>query len=143
MQDTPIDAELLEARLAARVAGLLATAADDPPPGVAERLRHARALALARRPVAVGAAPPARSAAGWRAALARVAARVQAGLWPGVGAALPVAVLALGAWVIAEQTVREHAAVAATVDVALLTDDLPPEAYIDPGFVAFLKLQEP
>jgi hypothetical protein len=29
------------------------------------------------------------------------------------------------------------------IDSALLADDLPPEAYADPGFVAFLKLRQP
>ncbi|MDH5341157.1 MAG: DUF3619 family protein [Rubrivivax sp.] len=29
------------------------------------------------------------------------------------------------------------------MDVALLADDLPPAAYADPGFAAFLKLQQP
>ena len=29
----------------------------------------------------------------------------------------------------------------AEVDAALLTDDLPPQAYTDPGFLHFLKLQ--
>ena len=28
----------------------------------------------------------------------------------------------------------------AEVDAALLTDDLPPEAYADPGFVQFIKI---
>jgi hypothetical protein len=138
---TPIDTELLEARLAARVGGLLTQACDDLPPGVAERLRAARAQALARAR-ARGAAT-ARPPFGWRAALDRAASRVRHGLWPGLGAALPIGVLALGAWLIADQGLREDAAVAASVDVALLADDLPPQAYVDPGFVAFLKLQQP
>lgn len=32
---------------------------------------------------------------------------------------------------------------AADVDAALLADDLPPEAYGDPGFVEFLRQPEP
>ncbi|MFP5445277.1 MAG: DUF3619 family protein, partial [Betaproteobacteria bacterium] len=31
----------------------------------------------------------------------------------------------------------------AEVDAALLTDDLPPAAYADPGFVQFLKTSAP
>ena len=29
----------------------------------------------------------------------------------------------------------------ATVDIALLTDDVPPDAFVDNGFMAFLKLK--
>jgi hypothetical protein len=32
---------------------------------------------------------------------------------------------------------------AAEVDAVLLADDLPPEAYADPGFGEFLKLPQP
>ncbi len=137
----PIDTELLEARLAARVSGLLAQACDELPPGVEERLRVARVQALARLPPRTMATE--QPAMGWRAAFGRAAARVRHGLWPGFGAALPVGVLALGVWLIADQGLREDAAVAASVDVALLSDDLPPQAYVDPGFAAFLKLQQP
>jgi hypothetical protein len=52
-------------------------------------------------------------------------------------------VLAVGSLMVADLKQREDVSVAAEIDAALLADDLPPEAYADPGFVAFLKLQQP
>jgi len=49
----------------------------------------------------------------------------------------------VGSWQLAEGKRRADARAAAAVDAALLADDLPPAAYADPGFVAFLKLQQP
>ena len=63
--------------------------------------------------------------------------------WPRVGALLPIMVLAFGSLLLADMKQREDISVAVEIDAALLADDLPPEAYADPGFVAFLKLQQP
>jgi hypothetical protein len=131
------DQALIEGRLGARLAGALSHRTQSLPPGVDERLRFAREQALQRvRPGEAGAAPVGRS--GGAAVLGRL------GLWwPRFGALLPVAVLALGSAMLLDQREREDVAVAAEIDAALLADDLPPEAYSDPGFVAFLKLQQP
>ena len=63
--------------------------------------------------------------------------------WPRLGALLPVLVLAFGAWLVDDPRQRDEQRVAVAIDVALLADDLPPETYADPGFVAFLKLHQP
>lgn len=133
------DAGLVEARLAARLAGALSERTHVLPDGVETRLRFAREQAIARSRVgAVAAAGP----VSWSAGGALVWGRL-ASWWPQVGALLPVMVLAVGSLMVADLKQREDVSVAAEIDAALLADDLPPEAYADPGFVAFLKLQQP
>ena len=56
---------------------------------------------------------------------------------------MPIAAIAVGALMVQARHARDAAAVAAQVDSALLADELPPAAYADPGFAAFLKLQQP
>jgi len=53
--------------------------------------------------------------------------------------ALPVIALVLGLWGVARYTQHEQLQAATDVDMALLTDDLPPSAYADPGFEEFLR----
>jgi Protein of unknown function (DUF3619) len=131
------DQALIEGRLGARLAGALSRQVQTLPPGVEERLRFAREQALQRlRPAEGGTAIQGRS--GGAAVLGRLGP-----WWPRLGALLPVAVLAFGSVLLLNQREREDVAVAAEIDAALLADDLPPQAYSDPGFVAFLKLQQP
>lgn len=131
------DPALLEGRLAARLAGALRQQAESGlPASVEERLRFAREQALARaresRAVSV------QGGGGGAAVLGLLGS-----WWPRLGALLPALVLALGGLLLLDQHQREDVAVAAEIDAALLADDLPPQAYADPGFVAFLKLQQP
>lgn len=130
------DPALLEGRLAARLAGALKQQAQTLPPGVDERLRFAREQALERARAA--RATSVQGIGGGVAVLGRFGP-----WWPRLGALLPVLVLALGGFLLLEQGQREDVAVAAEIDAALLADDLPPQAYADPGFVAFLKLRQP
>jgi Protein of unknown function (DUF3619) len=132
----PADPALLEVRVAARLAGALKQQADALPPGVEARLRFAREQALECARAA--RASSVQGVGGGVAALGRLGA-----WWPRLGALLPVMVLALGTLLLVDQRQREEVAVAAEIDAALLADDLPPQAYADPGFVAFLKLQQP
>jgi hypothetical protein len=52
----------------------------------------------------------------------------------------PIALLLVGLFTINMVLDEYRAKEVAEVDAALLTDDLPPTAYTDPGFVHFLKL---
>ena len=61
---------------------------------------------------------------GWRAALS----------------AVPVLALVAGLVVLNVSQDEYGTLEVAEVDAALLTDDLPPEAYADPGFVQFIKI---
>jgi Protein of unknown function (DUF3619) len=56
--------------------------------------------------------------------------------------ALPVLTLLAGLWGIHQWQQREQVQVATDIDMALLTDELPPSAYADPGFEEFLSTDE-
>lgn len=131
----PPDTALLEARLAARLAGALTQRSEALPPGVEQRLRFAREQALER--VRLARANEVQRGGGV-AVLGRLGP-----WWPRLGALLPLLVLVVGGLLLLEHREREAVEVAANIDAALLADDLPPEAYADPGFVAFLKLRQP
>jgi hypothetical protein len=122
---------------------------------VQERLRAAREQALTKRkhPLIVTAPQGAGQAtvlghAGGTAVLGQLGGfgfgsgpdRDRAGWWFGHIVSIVVA-LALVAGLVAINVTQddESAAEVANVDTALLTDDLPPQAYADPGFAQFLK----
>ena len=106
---------------------------------IGERLRVARQTALKSRPM------PQR--------LMRHSLAVQANgtlnglpdeglnLWRILVSALPLLALVLGLMLI--QSLQRDLAESdiATLDSALLLDELPPAAYTDPGFVQFMKIQ--
>ncbi|MGC4062983.1 MAG: DUF3619 family protein [Aquabacterium sp.] len=56
-----------------------------------------------------------------------------------LAAALPIVALVAGLWGIQRYYLHEQVQAATEVDMALLTDDLPPAAYSDPGFAEFLR----
>ena len=59
--------------------------------------------------------------------------------WNRVASALPILVLAAGLVTIHVVQNERRASEVAEVDAAILTDDLPPSAYADPGFTQFLR----
>ena len=137
MNRTTHDSALAQQEMFGRaVAARLSSASADLPHDITERLRAARMQALARRkPVLEPVA--AISVSGGQASLPP--GDNGPSLWHRIAAALPL--LALAAGLVAIELVQnEHrASELAEVDAALLTDDLPPSAYADPGFVQFLK----
>lgn len=63
--------------------------------------------------------------------------------WPvRLASLLPLLALLAGLWGINHWAHREQVQAAAEVDTALLTDDLPPAAYADPGFEEYLLSSE-
>lgn len=132
---SPTDPDLLEARLGSRLAALLQESHGPLPHDVTERLRFAREQALARARREAGAAVV---GGGGAAVLGRLGS-----WWPRLGAALPLLFLVIGLFGVSEWNATEQAQAVAEIDAVLLADDLPPAAYADPGFVAFLKLAEP
>jgi hypothetical protein len=132
------DREGLEARFGVRVASMLGERAQSTAPDISERLRFAREQALsraqaARRQVQAATAPVVVSR-GRSAALAS-----PLGWWFKLGSAAPLALLVLGLAGIAHVHDKAQIAAVAEVDAALLSDDLPPDAYTDPGFAEYLK----
>jgi hypothetical protein len=136
------DLDALQARFALRVVASLSEQAGALPHDIGERLRVAREQAVARARQARLAQP---------AAAQQVLVQTQGSLvlgsspslWQRLASVLPLMVLVLGLVLIQHLHEQADIQAAAEVDAALLADDLPPEAYGDPGFVAYLKQPEP
>jgi hypothetical protein len=124
-------------RFGRRVAARLSVGTAELPYDVSERLRAARTQALAKRKRVVGLRTASTvSPSGGAAALT-----ADEGLtwWQRVASVLPIIALAAGLVVIHTIQNERRANEVAEVDAALLTDDLPPSAYADPGFIQFLQ----
>lgn len=120
-----------------RVAARLVAGEAQIPYEISERLRVARVQALARRKRVQPVLAPQVLASGGAATLGFGDEGLS--FWQSVASALPILVLAAGLVLIHSIQNDSRASELAEVDSALLTDDLPPAAYADPGFVQFLK----
>ncbi|WP_255429545.1 DUF3619 family protein [Ramlibacter albus] len=120
-----------------KVASRLQQAAHELPYDISERLRAARVQAVAHRKVAQPR--PARTVLGMGGAAALTFGEDGLNLWGRIASALPIIVLAGGLILIHTAQSERRASELAEVDVQLLTDDLPPQAYTDPGFAQFLR----
>src|SRR5687767_9287536 len=129
--------EAIQARFGLRVAARLNEAARDIPHDVSERLKAAREMALERARLA-RQADTAQAAQGWGAALA-LGGGPRSNWWLKLASALPLAALVAGFIFIERLHTKSQIDTAAEIDAALLADDVPPDAYSDPGFVEFLK----
>lgn len=122
------------------VAARLSDAAAELPYEVRERLRAARVRALEQRKLAARRSDaPVLVQGGGAAALGRGNGDDHFGWAQRIAAALPLLVLAAGLVLLHIAQNDFRASEVAEVDQALLTDDLPPAAYADPGFVQFLR----
>lgn len=135
--------ELQADRYGLRVAALLEQGAAALPHDIGERLRVARQQAVQhRRRAAVAAAVPAlevQRQAGHAAALGK--GPFEGSWWTALGVGLPAMALVLGLLGIYQFQNDSVARETADIDAELLLDELPPEAYADPGFAQFLKTQ--
>jgi len=127
----------LEEQFARRLTARLSAGSAELPHDIGERLRVARQQALARRKLA-----PARSSASVVVSSGGGAALLGGGWWTRVGALVPLVALVVGLVTISALQDENRANDLAEVDAALLTDDLPPAAFTDPGFVQFLKTDD-
>ena len=134
------DVDALQTRFALRVASRLGEQAEALPHDLKERLRVAREQAVARARQVRLAQPE--TAPAFQVSQGSVALGRPLSGWLRMASAMPLMLLVLGLVLI--QHLHEQAEIhaAAEVDAALLADDLPPEAYGDPGFVAFLRQPE-
>jgi hypothetical protein len=124
-------------RFGRRLTARLSAGTAELPYEVQERLRAARAQALARRKRVAGLRTAAVvSASGGAATLS---ADEGVTWWQLVASVLPMIVLVAGLVMIHTIQNDRRANEVAEVDAALLTDDLPPDAYTDPGFIQFLQ----
>lgn len=123
-----------EDRFSRRIAARLDAGNVDLPHDIGERLRIARQQALGKRKLVaqLHAAPSVVSTAGGSAVLG-------GSWWTRIGAVVPLIALVSGLITISVLQDERRATELAEVDSALLTGDLPPAAYTDPGFAQFLK----
>jgi Protein of unknown function (DUF3619) len=106
---------------------------------ISERLRVAREQAVARaRHVQRQASAPLVSLQGGTAALGGPDP-----WWQRLASLLPLLVLAAGLMLVGQWTTREQVLAATDIDAILLSDEVPPDAYADPGFAEFLKSAPP
>lgn len=133
----PAAFDAMQTRFALRVAAGLTERSSELSPDLAERLRFAREKALerARATRAAAVASPVGVSRGGAALLGLAGS----GWWLKFASVLPVFALAAGLFMIQRWQEDAQISVAAEVDAALLSDDLPPRAYSDAGFAEFLK----
>jgi hypothetical protein len=116
------------------VAARLSEGSHELPHDIGERLRVARAQAVAARKQA----PQLRTSPAVMHS-GHVATVGGGGWWTRIGSVVPLVALVAGLFAISAMQDEDRASELAEVDSALLTDDLPPAAYTDPGFAQFLK----
>lgn len=122
-------------RFGRAVAARLSADADDMPYELRERLRAARVRAVQARKV-----PAAAPVVVGRGAAATLALETEhRSLFNRIASVLPLIALVAGLVALHGYQADRRASELAEVDADLLTDDLPPSAYADPGFVQFLK----
>lgn len=145
MNTTPTPSQEAAAeRFARRVSARLTDGSQDLPYDISERLRASRMQALAKRKVLAPVRAPARASApvvlaGGAAASPGAGGNEGNSWWNAMVSAIPLIALVVGMFFISTVQDESGANEIAEVDAALLTDELPPEAYSDPGFVQFLK----
>ncbi|MBP6598019.1 MAG: DUF3619 family protein [Giesbergeria sp.] len=135
--------EFAAERFARRITARLDESAAALPYDISERLRAAREQAIAQRkkPVSVLRAATASASSAHSSSRTLSWWGSEGGnWWRAVLSAVPVVALVAGL-VLLNASEDEHDMMeVAEVDAALLTDDLPPAAYADPGFAQFLKM---
>ena len=132
----PDPSDLLQDRFGRRVAARLSAGTAELSYDITERLRAARSQAVAARKSVQLQMAPSVFRSGISAALSFGEGP---SLWRRIASTIPLVVLAGGLIVINSVQNDRRASEVAEVDAALLTDDLPPSAYADPGFAQFLK----
>jgi hypothetical protein len=131
--------DILQDRSGFKFASFLTLSANELPHEISERLRVSRIQAVSQRKLAkAGFAQVSLTAGG-----AALTGGGDDGLgWLGrLGSVLPLVALVAGLLFINSEQNDSRARELAEVDVALLTDDFPPAAFSDPGFLQFLKTE--
>ena len=140
-QTPSTQAEAAAERFALRVTARLSSGTEALPYDISERLRASRMQALAKRKVLAVQTTAVVSSAGASTLVlgGGNGRRSGFGWWQPMASALPLIALVAGLVAINIIQDDDRTSELAEVDAALLTDDLPPDAYADPGFVQFLK----
>jgi hypothetical protein len=122
------------------IAARLSEGAETIPHEISERLKAARAQALAKRRIVNLQVASDIAESGGELAL-NLGGR-EDGFWNRVASLLPLLALVAGLISIAVMQDELRAREVAEVDAELLTDELPPSAYVDPGFAQYLRVNQ-
>ena len=139
MTTSPKKADILQDRFGVKTAAYLSAASSSLPYDISERLRAARAQAVSKRKIAKTQTAGGVVNSGGSAALTW-GSDEGLGWWGRIGSVMPLIALVVGLLAINSIQNDNRAQELAEVDSALLTDELPPAAFADPGFVQFLKI---
>lgn len=135
-----VDLDALQTRFALRVVSHLSEQSQRLPRDLSERLRVSREQAVLRARQVRLAQPVAAPA--FQVSQGSITMGQSPSGWLRLASTLPLMLLVVGLVLIQHLHSQAEIHAAADVDAALLADDLPPEAYGDPGFVVFLKQPE-
>lgn len=135
---TQKNADVMQERFARKAVSYISHSTADLPHDITERLRAARFQAVSKRKILKNQTAVALVSQGSSAALTW-GREESSGWWTRFGVVLPMVALVVGLFTINMVQSDNRAQEVADVDVALLTDTLPPEAFSDPGFIQFLK----
>jgi len=130
----------LQDRQGLKLASYLSLGTDELPHDISERLRVARIQALSQRKISKMKSAHSVVPNGGSAALTW-GHEEGLGLWGRIGSIVPLIALVVGLLFINSIQNDNRARELAEVDVAILTDVLPPAAFADPGFIEFLKAE--
>lgn len=130
--------DLAAERFGLRVVAHLSQAADDLPHDITEHLRVARVQALAQHRSSVRRRLAQAPASSGSAVMTLGDGPTPS--WGKLAAFVALIALLFGVFAIDRVQSEKRASELAEIDVAILTDALPPSAYADPGFAQFLKL---
>jgi hypothetical protein len=129
--------DAFEDRFGQKIAQRLAGTTDNIPHDISERLKAARMQALTKRKVV--RLQLASGTSGKGGVLALHMGDDDRSLWNRIASFLPLLALIAGLITIAVVAEDNRAKDLADIDAQLLTDELPPDAYTDPGFAQFLR----
>ena len=126
-----------EDRFGKRVTARLSDTSDNLPHEISERLKAGRMMALSKRNILKFESATSALSLGSTAALQPGGEKFS--WWSRLAATLPL--IALVAGLMAIELIQDDfwADEVASVDAELLTDELPPSAYTDPGFAQYLR----
>ena len=132
--------EILQDRFALKATSYLSAGTSEIPYDISERLRAARNQAVSKRKIVKLQTAGSVQHNGASGTLTLGSDKGN-GLswWTRAGSFVPLVTLVFGLLVINSVQNENRAQELAEVDSALLTDELPPAAFADPGFVQFLK----
>jgi hypothetical protein len=130
---------ILQDRYGLKTASYLSAGTADLPYDISERLRAARAQAVAARKIAKVQTAAVSATGSMGGGTLTWGSDEGFSLWSQIGSVLPLIALVVGLLAINSLQTDKLVQELAEVDSALLTDELPPDAFSDPGFVQFLK----